>query len=368
MPQYRLLRRFQNPERQRIVGNLQRLMTQLDRDVPDKDSERNLLLATWNIRDFGKTNRRGFGPRLPETHFYIAEILSRFDFVAVQEVNELDEWRTVMDILGPDWDFIATDVTDTKLGGNGERLLYLYDRRKVRFGNIAGEIVLPNDLLITEATEGKGGELLDGKQFRRTPFLTSFQAGWFKFDICTVHLFYGADSGPKLKQRIQEIDRIAGYLAGDAERRAKAGRAMILLGDFNIVNPKHETMKALKAHGFMTPKALDRPSNLDRTKYYDQIAFMTKPEVLEYIDRRSAQPKNANAGILEIFESLMRPEDFAEYAEAAKASPTGANKPDAAALQDYYSDWKTYQISDHKPMWVRISSNDSAAYLESLKL
>jgi hypothetical protein len=29
--------------------------------------------------------------------------------------------------------------------------------------------------------------------------------------------------------------------------------------------------------------------------------------------------------------------------------------------------WRTYQFSDHKPMWVRLSTNDSRAYLENMK-
>ena len=367
MPQYNLLRRWVPAgERARVIENLQRLMKQLDRDIPPKDAEENLLLGTWNIRDFGKINRRGYGNRIRESHFYIAEILSRFDFVAVQEVNELGEWYDVMDILGPDWDFIATDVTDPKLGGNGERLLYLYDKRKVWFQKIAGEIVLPANMLVTTATSGSGTKLQAGKQFSRTPYLTAFQSGWFKFDICTVHIYYGESSGEKLQQRIAEIDRIARYLGRDAKDKLKKGRAMILLGDFNIVHPEHDTMKALTAAGFVTPTALNRPSNLDRTKYYDQIAFVTKPDVIEYIDRPASQPNQANAGIFEIFESIMREEDFEQFEAAAKASPNGASRggPD---LKDYYMDWRTYQISDHKPMWVRICSDAADAYLERLK-
>ena len=353
-------------ERARVVGNLVRLRKQLDAEIPDKDSGNNLLLATWNIRDFGKINRRGYGHRMPESHFYIAEILSRFDFVAVQEVNELDEWLEVMSILGPDWDFIATDVTDTRLGGNGERLTYLFDRRKVTFRNIAGEIVLPNSMLISKAiVESDGENLYSGKQFRRTPFLTSFQSDWFKFDICTVHIYFGDESGAKLKERIEEIDRVAAYLAARAEATLKAKRALILLGDFNIMHPEHKTMKALTDRGFVVPKTLKHPTNLDETKYYDQIAFMTDPEVVRYIEASSDHPKSRNAGIFNIFTSVYRPSDFDQYQEAAGKTPNGKDKT-GAALKKYYADWKTYQLSDHKPMWVRIRSNAAAEYLESL--
>src|SRR5688572_19399526 len=97
---YSLLRyRITNSERARVVRNLVALREQLSREIPPKDAEDNLLLATWNVRDLGKINRRGFGERLPETYFYIAEVLSRFDFVAVQEVNELDEWKRITEVL-----------------------------------------------------------------------------------------------------------------------------------------------------------------------------------------------------------------------------------------------------------------------------
>src|SRR5215204_767750 len=273
---YALLRyRIAETERERVLRNLVALREQLSVDVPPKDAEDNLLLATWNIRDLGKINRRGYGERLPETYFYIAEVLSRFDFVAVQEVNELDEWERVTEILGPEWSWIATDVTDPASGGNGERLTYLYDTRKVRFRNIAGEIVLPAKLLITASVEAKradeAGESTRvvekevGKQFRRTPFTALFQSAWFKFEICTVHIYYGDESGAKLRERIQEVDRIAHYFGKRAEKAFEDGRSLILLGDFNIVGQDHETMQALLSSGFQVPEALQQfPTNVGR--------------------------------------------------------------------------------------------------------
>lgn len=364
MPQYSLLnRRIAKADLARVVTNLQRLRAQLDRDIPDKDSERNLLLATWNIRDFGKAGPK-HGARRPETHFYIAEILSRFDFVAVQEVNEIGDWYEVMDVLGPNWDFIATDVTHARLGGNGERLLYAFDKRKVWFQKIAGEIVLPAEMLITGATEQTGEKGYEGKQFRRSPFMARFQSGWFKFDICTVHIYYGKEKGPELAERVQEIDRIADYLGKLARKTAqKQSRATILLGDFNIVSPEHETMQALKRHGFMTPKRLDRPSNLDRTKYYDQIAFLCDPAVLDYVDQGG--PAARNAGIFELFESLYRPEDLPEHRAFVTATSEGKKTPEDK-LAKYFEEWRTYQLSDHKPMWVRLKANASEEYLAAL--
>lgn len=55
-----------------------------------------MLLATWNIKDFDSRRRRR-----PEGRFYIAEILSAFDLVAIQEVgDDLTDLREVMKVLG----------------------------------------------------------------------------------------------------------------------------------------------------------------------------------------------------------------------------------------------------------------------------
>jgi hypothetical protein len=371
-------------ERKRIVRNLIALRQQLDEEVPPKNAESDLLLATWNLRDFAKDDRRGWGERFPESHFYIAEVLSRFDFVAVQEINELDEWEKVTRILGPSWDWIATDVTEGT-GGNGERLTYLYDKRKVWFQNIAGEIVLPANLLITASmkpksgdkgqiettveADGKGGEKEEtvGKQFRRTPFAALFQSAWFKFEICTVHIYYGAESGQQLDERIAEIGRIGEFFGERAEKDFAEKRSLILLGDFNIVGREHKTMKALLDSGFEVPKALrEAPAtNVEKDKFYDQIAFRTRPGDLEYLEM-PGEGADARAGSVDIFKNLYTPAQFDEFKEQVEASDNAHTKDAEKDPEAYYLDWRTYQFSDHAPLWVRLKVNDSENYLKGL--
>lgn len=364
-------------DRGRVRDNLTRLRRQLDDEVPAKSAEADLLLATWNLRDFGKVNRRGYGDREPESFFYIAEVISRFDFVAVQEVNEIDEWQRVMRILGPDWDWIATDVTDPGLGGNGERLTYAYDTRKVRFRNIAGELVLPAKLLIsaavaprkgdkaTDATEVDGKQV--GKQFRRTPFAAVFQAAWFKYEICTVHIYYGGESGRKLAERVGEIERVAEFFGERAEKALEDDRSLILLGDFNIVGRDHETMKALEAERFHVPAALREapPTNVGKDRYYDQIAFRAVPGVLDSLERAGSGAAGA-AGSVDLYRHLYTEDQFDAYRSQAKGSPNGGRRRSVASLREYYLDWRTYQLSDHAPLWVRLPVNDSASYLKSV--
>lgn len=173
-----------------------------------------------------------------------------------------------MNILGRSWEYIATDVSEYGAGGNGGRMTFVYDTRKVWFQNIAGEVVLSGTNLISKNVEQNGKQ--EGRQFARTPFLVSFQAGWFKFDLCTVHIYFGAEYGDKLKRRIQEIDKISEEMGERAELGFKNKKnAMILLGDFNIVHPEHDTMKKLKKYKFEIPSNIQKPSNLKGDKYYD---------------------------------------------------------------------------------------------------
>jgi hypothetical protein len=373
MNYWKLQQDLTKAELRRAVGNLEALREQLTAEIPPKDAEDNLLLATWNIRDLGKKGGGfGYGPRLPESYFYIAEIISRFDFVAVQEVNQLDAWKEVMAALGPHWDFIASDVTDPDLGGNGERLTYVYDKRKVSFRHIVGQIVLPPALLVSPNVYAKRGDkpkkksyrlATVGRQFARTPYFASFQAGWRKFDICTVHIYYGTESGEKLEERIVEIKRIADYLGEKAKDAIAEGKTLILLGDFNVVGLKHKTMDALLESGFEVPDILKEPPGKKRNSFYDQIAFRTSDGALSYLGDGDEAENEKDAGSFKIFDRVFADDQCDSYRkdfESVKKLKKGAD-PEA-----YFRKWRTWQLSDHQPLWVRLKANDSENYLKGL--
>ncbi|MDR0540798.1 MAG: endonuclease/exonuclease/phosphatase family protein, partial [Dysgonamonadaceae bacterium] len=213
MPYYHSIKRVTDrEERIRIIDRLLLLRRQLDAQIPAKTASETLLLATWNIREFGDNRRM-------ESLYYMAEIISRFDLVAVQEVSTntggLDR---LMALLSLNWDYIMTDSTEGSAGG-GERMAFIYDRSKIAFKKQAGEIVLPPDKLI-------GG----GQQFARTPFCVAFQAGWFRFNLVTVHIYYGSSSGID-RRRLSEIETVSSFLS---KRAKKEDTNYILLGDFNL--------------------------------------------------------------------------------------------------------------------------------------
>ncbi|WP_439151651.1 hypothetical protein [Winogradskyella sp.] len=207
--------------------------------------------------------------------------------------------------------------------------------------------------------------------------------------MCTVHIYFGSDSGTKLKQRIEEIDTIA---ANIKKRAKRYNENLILLGDFNIYSPEHKTMKALKKHGFKIPKGIeDNPSNMYQTKHYDQIAFMEKKgEVIH-------GKKPNSAGAYNYYNRVFSTRQFKDYQEVVKANlehkieeqkvkkakETTAEKKqkrqksidDFKAIlaseikqKEYYKkEWRTFQLSDHLPMWTELKINFSLSYLEKIK-
>ena len=344
MPYYQPLRNLNDTERPRTINNLLKLRHQLDRDIPQKTATDTLLLATWNIRKFDDK-------RMQESLHYIAEIVSRFDLIAIQEVASNQKGlESLMGLLDYGWDYIYTDSTDGSAGG-GERMAFLYDKSKISFKNMAGEIVLPKD---KNSNKLIGGEL----QFARTPYSVSFQAGWFKFILTTVHVFFGSTSSTNLKRREEEIDSITSILS---KRAKKEETSYIHLGDFNIPNVNDNTMKALEKYGFIVPADIKQhPTDLGGTKYYDQIAFNLKlKKNMTVFDE-----KEQKAGAFHFEETVYTEKDLDIYKDYFLDKITG--KTDAQIKTYYMSIWRTFQMSDHLPLWVELKIDFSNQYLENL--
>jgi endonuclease/exonuclease/phosphatase family metal-dependent hydrolase len=343
VPFYTALRKALPDVSQRTAEGLLRLKKGVrDEGIPDHALDDRVLIATWNIREFdsSKGGRRGIEPLL-----CIAEVISAFDIVAVQEVREdLAPLTTLLQYLGPWWHVLVTDVT-RGTQGNFERLAFLYDTRKVRFGGLVGEVVRPP----SKKAAGQDGDF--ATQFARTPFLVGFQVGWLKFTICTAHILYGTANALD-PRRLKEIAWLAGMLADQhLERHAWSGN-VILLGDFNVFDTTDATAKAITDAGFTIPPELTAfTSNLTQTKHYDQIAFfqpqlggVASPIVLDH------------AGVFHWDKYVYRSGDGPAY-KAAMGKSTMA-----------YPTWRTYQMSDHLPMWVELRTDRSLEYLERLAL
>jgi hypothetical protein len=313
----------------------------LARDVPAKRPG-TILLATWNIRMFGALARReGAKGRTDEAIYAIAEILSHFDLIAVQELRaDMEAFRQVMRLLGRTWDRIYSDVSFDR-AGNSERMAFVWDRTRVDFAGLAGEIVLE-----------RGAESEQMSQLARTPFICGFQCGWSRVNLCSVHIYYGQAKAED-PRRVAEIAAVAHLLAKKARTYITLDRTyrnympenLVLLGDFNIFSPADSTFGALKAHGFVVPDALAKNqllgSNVERDKFYDQIAFYRELRDIE----------SNRAGIFDFYQYIYRSDQAARFL------------PDRP--QDF-EDWRTYQLSDHLVMWVELGTDKTEDYFADL--
>jgi endonuclease/exonuclease/phosphatase family metal-dependent hydrolase len=338
-------------EGKRTLEKLLELRKRLATKIPPRTLDNTLLLATWNIRDFDKPT---FGWRLEESYYYIAEIISHFDIVAIQEVyKELSALEKVSQILGGHWKKLFTDETMGEKG-NDERMAFLYDSRKLSFEGLASELVLPG-------VKDEKGNLQPVTQVARTPFMVGFRAGWMQFVLATVHILWDENKADP-PQRIREIREVARFLKQRTVDKSTWSKNIILLGDFNIFGTEDATFQEILKAGFTIPEALLKfRSNATQTRHYDQIALIERPQHVEL---------TGNAGVFNYYDVVFRdtPEDKALYMEYMKEyEKTKGGKPRSEnSKKNYYqSYWRTHQMSDHLPMWVEMKIDFSDAYLKN---
>lgn len=263
---------------QNVQTDLDSLSAALDAQIPGQAND-NLLIASWNIRSFSSLTREwtaGASDSPKRDHRglrAIIEILSRFDVIAIQELQgNLRALRDTMQFLGDDWSFLMTDVT---LGdeGNNERLAFIFNRTRVQPSGLAAELVVPPDRL-DRIDEGALRE-----QFARTPYAVSFRRGNTTFILATLHIIFGEVSA----DRIPELNEIADFFRDWARRSNRWHHNLICLGDFNIDRQGDALFDAFTDTGLTVPNVLmnlprtifDDPGDSDDDSFYDQIAWFT---------------------------------------------------------------------------------------------
>jgi endonuclease/exonuclease/phosphatase family metal-dependent hydrolase len=288
--------------------------------VPAKVADRNLLIASWNIRSFGSVHpsfdeNRGSPKRNLRGLAHIAEIVRLFDVVAVQEVRgSLQGIRLLLDWLGPDWDVIVSDVTRGR-AGNSERLSFMYDRRRVQPSGLAAELVVP---------PLAGGDTT--RQFARTPYAVSFRAAEEEFVLVTLHVLYG--SVPE--DREEELRAIAEWLADWGSDDDRYHRDLIVLGDFNIDRRGDPRFEVFTSTGLNVPHAIrNARTNIyaHDAKHYDQIGWFMEQIQIGHTGR---------AGIVDFSDAVFRELTLSQ---------------------------KSWRVSDHLPLWAEFSIDRTEAAL-----
>ena len=312
-----------------VKTELEGLRQKLDTDIPSKVDNQNILIATWNICHFGRLKKQ-WGPvsknRSPKRNLHalrcIAEIISRFDIIAIQEVKpEITALREMMKWLGNDWAFFMTDITRGD-PGNNERLAFLFDTSRVKPSGLVCELVVPEKMygLVPQPAN------LFQRQFVRTPYAASFFALNREIILTTLHVFYGEEDEPE--KREPELKAIANWLSEWAKDSKAFGQNLLALGDFNIDREDDPRYHAFTSTGLKpVPDLINLPRTIfskegvpDTQKYYDQIAWFSDED-----DKPNFSLTYKGSGRIDFRGMIMRDQ---------------SNK----SLK--------YRISDHFPLWV----------------
>ena len=358
MPLQTLRLNSAGPMPQDVGLTLATLGAALDDSIPARQLDRNLVIGSWNIRGLG-----GFTPKwetaptdspkrnLADLHC-IAEILSRFDIVAVQETKDnLQALRVIMSLLGSDWGLLMSDVTQG-VKGNLERLGYVFDLRRVRPTGLVGELVLsPEDLAalretrnahpfasdeLTGKTEREKKAILlereHGGQLDRTPYVASFTSAGRPFMLASVHIVWG--EGGDLERRAEETGQLARLLEttikGPHGEQPDEFRAnLIALGDFNAESDADPIIGALKARQMVTADVLAeaRRTLTDVAGPGGKIAY----DQFAWFPSATGMP-----GALRL--PVLRGDSFEWDKHILDGAPS-----------------KEFRISDHLPIWLELS-------------
>jgi len=314
-----------------------------------RKTDKNLLLSSWNIKEFGHLRHRQ-----PESYFYIAEIISHFDLVAVQEVKTgLKDLEILMKLLGKDWSYLINDITEGR-DGNSERFAYLYDTRRVNFTGLAGEILIWKELL-------EDGE--PDFQLKRTPYVTSFRSGWKTFSLLNVHL-QPDDNENGREMRRREVTLLMKALEVKRKRKTNWTENIIILGDFNLYNKEKDraTVKIFESFQYKESDLLEGlNTNVALSKQtFDRIFFHQN----EFF-KTPCKADGNRGGVIDLFEIIYRDDAFQNYlAEMNAAKGKTVDLSTAAKQLKYFRDtWRRTQLSDHKPIWIEINIDSSDEFL-----
>jgi len=287
------------------------------RGIPAKQADR-FLIATWNIANFGAQQRRD------SDHALIAEVLSWFDLVAVQEVR--DNYGGLEDVrrkIGGSYAILMSDVA-----GNSERMTFLYDASKVKPLELVAEIAIP-------PTQHKAiklpGITRAFQPFDRNPYLAAFEVGHLSFTMVTVHLFYGSEKQADMERRALETFAVARWAALEETSPFCYTRDIIVLGDFNMpkADPTDPIYKALTKKGLHVPQHSGQiASAIASDSNYDQMAFFPGATAADFTN---------NHGVFDF--------DQVIFATLYQARP----------MKDFLA-YCRYYLSDHRPMWMEFKT------------
>lgn len=289
------------------------------RNIPSVGQAGKVLIATWNIANLGVHKRRLSDVKV------IAEILSWFEIIAVQEVaDNLVDFELVLNELPGHFDWVFNDRA-----GNDERSAYIFDNRRVSLAPKIGEVVIVDSDRkhvklpgITRVFHG----------FNRNPYLASFTIETTNLLLANCHLLYGPQSTSVEKTSSMERRQLEAYAIArwcDLRRKDKHAwtKDILAMGDFNLpeAQPGDPIFDALTKRGLRLPPHTTKFTNVSNTADYDQIA--------------------------------VTPGNISRVTEMGVIDFDGAIFPDIYSSQapGYWRSCAKYYISDHRPLWMQFT-------------
>jgi hypothetical protein len=118
-------------------------------------------------------------------------------------------------------------------------------------------------------------------------------------------------------------------------------------------------MEALKSRDFVVPAQIDGDAvRVAGNHYYDQIAVRVK-------DPRFVV---TGGGMIDLFADVFRDddEDRALYAAHVPNADPEKGRGKARTPEALYAKWRTWQMSDHAPLWIEIATDYTDDFLRRI--
>ena len=160
----------------------------------------------------------------------MVEVINTADFVALQEVDDLEVVPgSIMPLLPPDWGFVQAQIT-----GRRRRLeCYVFLYRLSKFEVVSRK----KDLSTLSYIVQQDGVSSAFSWFHRPPMVATFRVkGGFTFTAINIHVTYGGRRGyapQETAARLLEAGNIAALAAWVQEKHRAVDR-VIVMGDFNM--------------------------------------------------------------------------------------------------------------------------------------
>ncbi len=194
-----------------------------------------VLIGSFNIRKLGRKQNRN-----RKTWEFLAMLCRQFDLLAIQEVmDDLEGLKHLMELLGPDFGLVASDMTGVFPGDSGvaERLAFIFKWSTVKRDEIVSDVTYDRSKIVDVLLDKKP-ELIEaykkyqvsmkrfneGKRktkpnfklpmflsFIRQPFCVSFRIVGqpstepYKFMAVNAHLIFGV-LAPIMLAKFKEVN------------------------------------------------------------------------------------------------------------------------------------------------------------------